>query len=276
MNAGGPSSLVGASVIGNTTSGLERGWYPVGRECAEAPWHLLGRLWDAAQVARIEDLYGLRWVAPCDPVGALPDVSDDDRDDMTRLHPPDQIWSAGAAQMADNFADLGHLPFVHARSFADPNELEVPPLHADARPDGFSLVHDHRTHRLHDDGIGRRRMTIEYTAPFAVVLRLEYHDDDAVLTTLFAHQPIDDHHTALWVVLWRNDVADGRCTEADAVEFQQRVAAEDREIVESFTSTLMPLDLDAQVHTRADKPTIELRRALRRFLAAGVGPGCES
>ena len=185
---------------------------------------------------------------------------------MTRIPTDGHVWNAGAAQMADNFADLGHLPFIHANSFADPDDLLVPRLTATVHEHAYSVRYDHTTQRLHSDGIGRRRMTIDVFAPFSVVLRLEYLDDDAVITTLFAHQPVDADTTTLWVVLWRNDIEDGRATADGAIAFQRQVAEEDRLIVEALDSNTMNLELTADVHTRADRPTVELRRMLTRFL----------
>ncbi|MEP1124285.1 MAG: hypothetical protein ABJH68_10390 [Ilumatobacter sp.] len=249
----------------NLSPGLEHGWHPVGLAGAEPPWRLLGREWTNAH--SVCDRFGLRWVAPFEPRAPLPEVAEDDDPTMTRMIAPVGVWRAGAAQMADNFADLGHLPFVHATSFADPDEAEVPRIVPVVTETGFSIEHRHRTMRLHGDGTGRRRMVIEVTAPFTVVLRLEYLDDDAVVTTLFAHQPVDGDTTVLWVVLWRDDIVDGRATVEGAIAFQQLVAEEDRRIVEALDSNAIALDLTVEVHTLADRPTVELRRLLTRFLA---------
>lgn len=254
------------STVDNTTTGLERAWHPVGPAGTTPPWPLLGRTIDDA--ADCVDRFGLRWVAPAPPCAGLPAVPDDADPSMTRLVVPAQVWRAGAAQMADNFADIGHLPFVHATSFADPDDVVVPRLDVAVGDFDYTIGYEHRTRRLHTDGVGRRRMTIDVFAPFTVVLRLDYLDDDAVITTLFAHQPIDVDRTALHVVLWRDDVADGRAGANDAVDFQQAVAEEDRRVVESLDTNHMPLDPTAEVHTLADRPTLELRRLLSRFLAA--------
>ena len=52
-----------------------------------------------------------------------------------------------------------------------------------------------------------------------------------------------------------------------ALEFEQRVLDEDLVIQRRMTTSL-PLDLTTEVHTKADRLTIELRRSLARFLAA--------
>jgi hypothetical protein len=48
--------------------------------------------------------------------------------------------------------------------------------------------------------------------------------------------------------------------------FQELVGAEDRAMLESLRHRGLPLDLTAEVHTVADRPTVELRRLLARVL----------
>jgi hypothetical protein len=122
--------------------------------------------------------------------------------------------------------------------------------------------------RLHGEGTGRRVMTIRYTAPFGVVMRLEYLDDDAVITAAFFMQPLDAARTRLFAVNWRNDILDGRCTREQTIAFQQLVSGEDRVLLERLRGKWIPLDLRYEVHTAADATTIEMRRTLARLLAA--------
>jgi vanillate O-demethylase monooxygenase subunit len=170
--------------------------------------------------------------------------------------------------MADNFLDIGHIPWLHVASFADPDDTTIPKLSPQRCDHGFSVTHRHRTQRLHGAGTGRRVMTIRYTAPFSVVMRLEYLDDDAVITAAFFMQPIDAERSRLFAVNWRNDILDGRCSREETVAFQQMVGEEDRRLLERIRSKWIPLDLRAEVHTRADATTVEMRRTLARLLAA--------
>ena len=64
-------------------------------------------------------------------------------------------------------------------------------------------------------------------------------------------------------MLLRNDLpADAM---AGALEFEQRVLDEDL-VVQTRLGVTLPLDLTVEVHTKADRVTIELRRALAAFL----------
>ena len=50
------------------------------------------------------------------PVTPLPVVPEHDDPAFVRCPLPSADWNASAAQMADNFLDLGHLPFLHTRT----------------------------------------------------------------------------------------------------------------------------------------------------------------
>jgi phenylpropionate dioxygenase-like ring-hydroxylating dioxygenase large terminal subunit len=259
----------GPDLLGNADARLRPFWHPVARADGPLPAEvdLLGDRVATAGLAAADHL-GLWWVAPDAPIAPLPVVAEDADERFVRVPSPPRPWRADAGRMADNFLDLGHLPFVHAASFADPTELEVPPLAVDRTGTGFRVVHDHATRRLHGPGLGRRRMVLDYTAPFAVVLRLEYLDDDAVITTAFLHQPVADGLTVLWAINWRDDIVDGRCTPEETTAFQELVGAEDRAMLERVEPWALPLDPTAEVHTRADAPTLAMRRVLAGLLSA--------
>jgi phenylpropionate dioxygenase-like ring-hydroxylating dioxygenase large terminal subunit len=256
-------------VVGNEHPGLLRFWHPValvGTPEAVGPYRLLGEDWKRSEVANIVEHLGLVWIAPEHALAPLPHVDDDADDAFVRVPSAPADWHAGAAQMADNFCDIGHLPFVHATSFADPDDTFVPALHVERADTGFTMVYEHSTRRLHTDGVGPRVFRLAVTAPFAVVLRLEYPEEDAVITSAFLHQPLDAATTRLWAINWRNDILDGRCTARETTAFQELVGAEDRAMLEQLVGHELPLDLHAEVHTRADRPTVELRRMRARVI----------
>lgn len=217
----------------------------------------------------VVERYGLIWLAPDEPVADVIDVPEWDHPDFTVIPLPTQEWRAGAGQMTENFLDMGHLAFLHAATFSDPDAAEVPPYTVER--DGWRFVCDlkHSAKLLADsDGstdeyrVADRRSTWWYAAPFALRLRIEYYADDVVLTILFFHQPVDRDTTRLYCFDLRNDIHDGRSTAEEARDFQLAVAAEDKALLERIGTTATPLDLRAEVHTRADRNTVEMRRVL--------------
>ena len=163
----------------------------------------------------VVERYGLVWLAPAEPLTPIIEVPEWDDPDFVIAPLPDQTWSAGAAQMVDNFLDLAHFPFVHLDTFGDPDDFEVPAY--DVERSGLALVCDyvHSTKRLEDSmgaelfEVAPRRSTWWYVAPFSIRLRIEYPQENVVLTVLFFHQPVDATTTKLYCFDLRNDIADG-------------------------------------------------------------------
>ncbi|MFN8024746.1 MAG: aromatic ring-hydroxylating dioxygenase subunit alpha [Acidimicrobiales bacterium] len=224
--------------------------------------------------ASVVERYGLVWLSPEPPIVPMLDVPEWDDPDFVVAPLPDLVWHAGAAQMVDNFLDLTHFPFVHTDTFGDPDDLEVP--HYDVVRDGLGFTCDyvHSTKLLQDSfgaaefEVAPRRSIWWYAAPFSIRLRIEYPAENVVLTILFFHQPVDAVTTKLYAFDLRNDIADGRTTVEDTVAFQLAVATEDKVLLEQMVSKAVPLDLSAEVHTRADKITLEMRRVLADFVVA--------
>jgi phenylpropionate dioxygenase-like ring-hydroxylating dioxygenase large terminal subunit len=223
----------------------------------------------------VVERYGLVWLAPEEPATGIIDVPEWDDPAFGIAALPDQVWPAGAAQMTENFLDIGHIPFLHAKTFGDPDEIEVPNYTVER--DGWNFVCDcrHSAKVLADstgDGatfsVAGRRSTWWYAAPFAIRLRIEYADG-VILTIVFLHQPVDAGTTKLYAFDLRNDIPDGRTTVEDAIAFQMAVGAEDKAMLEQLRTTATPLDLTAEVHTRADRNTVEMRKILSDLVTAG-------
>jgi vanillate O-demethylase monooxygenase subunit len=218
--------------------------------------------------AAVAERYGLVWLAPEEPVAGILEVPEWDDPAFVVAPLPDQVWRAGAGQLTENFLDQGHLAMLHARTFGDPDRREVPPYSVHREGWGFTCSLSHSAKRLADshgaDGyaVEERHDTFWYQAPYSLRLRIEYPAEDVVLTICFFHQPIDRETTKVYVFDLRNDIADGRTTVEDAIAFQMAVGAEDKAMLERFTTFATPLDLQAEVHTRADRNTVEMRRIL--------------
>lgn len=233
--------------------------------------------------AGVVEHLGLIWLAPDDPIVPLPEVHE--HTDPAFVHCPLPVldWNASAAQMADNFLDLGHLAFLHLDTFAEAADRVVGEY--DVERDGlrFSVRYRHLTKAL-DDSYQRgdvpppdEHSTVEresywiFTPPHHVYLRLTY-PGDAVLSISFCHQPVDATTTRLYGIDYRNDIADEAGEVADAVAFQLAVGAEDQEVLEQLPRNAVPLDPTVEFHSRADRITLEMRRVLRELVQLVAAP----
>ena len=226
--------------------------------------------------AGVAELGGLVWLAPEQPLVALPPVAPPD-DAIVGILEPARV-AVDAGEMIDNFLDAAHFPFVHAGTFGTESSDQVDTYVVAADGDGFTAVTEHEFANHEDPGVGaglrplvqRRRMTYTYTPPYAATLLLDYLDAGGANLILFAIQPERGDTCRVYTVLMRNDLPAEAM--AHALEFEQRVLDEDLALQTRMSVTL-PLDLTVEVHTTADRLTIELRRCLAAFVKRASSGG---
>ena len=137
----------------------------------------------------------------------------------------------------------------------------------------FTVRHTHKTKALADShgGVEQNRIIERedlfiFTAPHHVYLRINYKSENAILTISFCHQPVNATTTRLFCTDYRNDIADTDHDRQQAVDFQLAVAMEDKALLERVHRKGVPLDVTAEVHTKADRITLEMRRILHELV----------
>jgi phenylpropionate dioxygenase-like ring-hydroxylating dioxygenase large terminal subunit len=219
--------------------------------------------------------YGMVWVAPDDPVVGRPDFGAE-LGDLDQIDLPLLEARAGAGLLADNFLDIAHFPFVHAATFGA-SETIVEPYDVVRDGFGFDAGYTHEFAHREDPGVAdgtrpliqTRRMTYLYRAPFALMLRLEYLDSGGVNVIGFFVQPVDAEHCRIWSSLWRNDVSGDPARARAVAAFEVAVINEDLRLQATYRDVRLPLDPTVEVHTRADRTTLQLRRILADLVRAG-------
>jgi phenylpropionate dioxygenase-like ring-hydroxylating dioxygenase large terminal subunit len=275
----------------NVDDGLLRAWHPVALSAGvgdeAVPIRLIGREWTLRRVEgeiRAEPLpygvserWGLVWLAPEHPAVELFD--DPDIDDAGYVGAWLEVarTPAPAGVVADNFLDVAHFPFVHAGTFGAGEEKTVPPYEVIDEPDGCRSVQVQWFDNPEDPGVAaglrpvrqRRRATYIYRAPFQLMLRLEELDAGAVKTILFFVQPETLTSTRIYTKLLLYGVGGvprpGDDVVASEVAFEDAVLAEDLALQRKMTLTGLPLHLRDELHVRADRMGVALRRELRKF-----------
>jgi phenylpropionate dioxygenase-like ring-hydroxylating dioxygenase large terminal subunit len=282
-------------VFGNLDPSLQHAWHPVARSTEVRPggWlqvRLLGRNWtlhrgpdglSAAPAAYgVRERLGLIWLAPAEPVDVpLEFPEDGDRAFVAGWLPPERS-TGPAGPLADNFLDVAHFPFVHAATFGAADEKVVPAYDVAHEPGGFTSIQEQWCDNPQDPAVAagtrplrqRRRATYVYRAPFQLRLRLEFLESGAVTTILFLLQPEDADSTRIYCCLLLH-AGPGRPLPspevvAQEVEFEQRVLAEDLDLQAEMLSTGLPLVMRDELHVRADRLGVALRRSLIDFTRA--------
>jgi phenylpropionate dioxygenase-like ring-hydroxylating dioxygenase large terminal subunit len=270
-------------VFDNLDPSLEHAWHPVAlsRELRPGGWlqvRLLGRTWTVRRTSAglaadppasdVREHLGLVWLAPAHPVDLLLDAPEAvDRRFVSGWLPP--VRSAGpAGPLADALLDPTHVPFVHGGP--------VEPLCTEVveEPGGFSAVQEYETPVPRSArGSERRRLLVDYRAPFQLRLRQELPMAGVVSTVLFFLQPGEADSTRVYARVLLS-AGSGRPLPAPSAVVQEmafvhQMLEEDVALLARTGTTGLPLDVRQELHVPADRLGVALRRALCDFATAG-------
>jgi vanillate O-demethylase monooxygenase subunit len=181
-----------------------------------------------------------------------------------------------AAAFIDNFLDVGHLAFVHAGTFGASDDAVVTGVHVERNGRSFLVRYEHMAEN-HEDAlvatgehplVQPRRMLVWYIPPFNAALRLEYPLTRTSTTIVTWVQPETATSSRIYTVIAGDGITDDASARA-AVAAELAVLTEDLRILEAMPVKDVPLDIRAQVHTGADRASVEFRRVLGGFLSGG-------
>jgi phenylpropionate dioxygenase-like ring-hydroxylating dioxygenase large terminal subunit len=225
----------------------------------------------------VQERYGLVWVcvgpAPVDgPV--LEELEDSG---YTLIHELTDVWKASAPRIIDNALDVSHVAFVHRGTVGDPEHPRMSDftLERDGHRIRFSVTYTsvisdlQATNTGMPVGLVTRSTHAELVQPFVFRGVLEY--ENGLRHVLYKTcTPVDDRTTLFHQFIARNDAPPPERW-GDITAMDRAVQSEDRVLLEAIDPDY-PIDLTVEVHTRADRMTIEYRRILAD-LAAGNPDG---
>jgi phenylpropionate dioxygenase-like ring-hydroxylating dioxygenase large terminal subunit len=224
----------------------------------------------------VVESHGMVFVAPETPLTPRPRVEAAYVSSFQKGDLPVFETRASAGLLADNFLDMAHFPFVHAATFGADQAREVPRF--SLQRDGYRFVatHEHDFAHREDPGveagirplIQRRRLTYRYSAPFHLELAIEFLDAGGTNVIGFFLTPVDDETVRIYSTLWRDDLGDSEERMRDAIDFEVAIVEEDLRLQSRYEVLELPLDVTSELHTRADRSTLELRRILSDLVQA--------
>jgi vanillate O-demethylase monooxygenase subunit len=231
--------------------------------------------------AGVIESHGMVFVAPDEPLAPLGVVPEAEDPSFAVGELPTLRARASAGLLADNFLDVAHFPFVHAGTFGADEAAEVP-AYAVARDSwSFTMSYEHSFAHREDPGVvsglrplvQTRRLAYRLDAPFHLRLRIDFLDSGGSNVIGFFIQPESDDSCRLFTTLWRDDLAGDAARMEEAVEFELAILREDLRVQEAYHELVLPLAPTDEVHTRADRTTLELRRVLADLVAAADAEG---
>jgi len=226
--------------------------------------------------AGIHESHGMVFVAPDEPLTPAPTIASAEDPAFERGDLPVIETRASAGLLADNFLDMAHFPFVHVGTFGAGEAREVPNYSVTRVGYTFEAAYEHEFANREDPGVEagirplrqRRRLTYRYVAPFHLELAIEFLDAGGTNVIGFFITPVDDENVRIYSSLWRDDLEGSSQRMREAIDFEVEVVNEDLRLQSRYEVLSLPLDITTEIHTRADKTTVELRRVLKDFVTA--------
>lgn len=224
-----------------------------------------------------DERYGLVWMRIGAPRTELPVLAELEDPSFTLIHELKEEWAASAPRMIDNALDVSHVSFVHRATVGDPDDPRMSDyqVERDGERIRFRVSYKSQIRGVQRGNTGltgevTRVTEAELVQPFVFRGALVY--ENGLRHVLFKTcTPVDDRTTLFFQFIGRNDAPPPERW-AGIIEVDRAVQAEDRRLLEAIDPDF-PLDIRTEVHTRADRMTVEYRRILAELATATPAPG---
>jgi phenylpropionate dioxygenase-like ring-hydroxylating dioxygenase large terminal subunit len=210
-------------------------------------------------------------VAPDEPVAGLLDVPEFHEDRWHHVPMPRIEGRYGVGLLLDNQLDAGHFSFVHRSTFGWPDGAALPPWTVEREDPAHGFTARLRVPISARNGHGpldqHRSMTYRYRAPATLFIRLDYEEMGGSTGILFCFTPQAADRTRVDVdLLFDHPAGFTEAQLAERLAFEIRVVGEDMALQDRFDFLDLALTLNAEVHTKADRTAVEMRRILAALL----------
>jgi len=213
--------------------------------------------------------YGLIWTRLVDNgPSPFPEFGVWDDPNYLQVLPNSVELNAAAGRQVEGFLDVSHFAFVHVGTFGELDNREVPSYPVELTPAGFradylSTVsnYSHGFKHLNPPGFQWRRL-FQVWLPFTAKLTV-FFPNAGELHILNAASPVSARKTRVFVPICRN--FDKEAPLQPTLDFNHQVFAEDKAMVETQYPEDLPINLQDEVHIRADKSSITYRQGLARL-----------
>ncbi|SRR5712692_2315042 len=211
------------------------------------------------QVYRTAVAHDVVWVSLGSPTAGVPtfELLEDSRYQVLRAGP--YRVKASGPRVVENFLDVGHFPFVHEGILGDRSRPEIAEYEATFDSSGV-LATGVKVFQPDPYATGHGSVvtyTYQVHRPLSASFIKHGEHSFGMLLSVTPHDAVD---STAWMWMAMNYEP-----ESPMVEFQDRIFAQDRPILESQRPELLPLDLQAELHLRSDRAAIAYRRWLREI-----------
>lgn len=185
-----------------------------------------------------------------------------------RIEIPKGQWKASASRHCENFNDVGHLSWVHMKTFGNRDQPRIPPYDVERTEYGLhmEMPYVEVERGFNDNHRGERTTHYVYdlTYPFASHLRVDY---DATMSS--HHFDVASPVSAFECDIYQINLTNVPGASADYAQYQMLTNDEDQPMVESQTPWQVPLDPTYEVSVPADRFSNQYRRDLIELFGLG-------
>jgi phenylpropionate dioxygenase-like ring-hydroxylating dioxygenase large terminal subunit len=249
--------------------------YGAGGRCTRVPAQpdlpVPGKL--CLETYAVQESGGLIWtcLAPDSERPTAPPDWPELRDPVFRMmHDPPPEWEASAGRQLENFIDVGHFAWIHTGTFGNRENPVVAPYDVQPTATGFRVEYPYLAANPAGSALGgdatiQRWMTYDLHLPFACRLTLDFGDNRRHVI-FDAPTPVSRRRTRIFFFIARN--FDPQVPARSLLDWENKILAEDKPIVESQRPEELPVDLSEEFHIRADRFATAYRQAMK---ALGLG-----
>ena len=265
VHRGAPLSM-GTMCEGHVTCAYHGYRYDGEGRCRLIPAHPGGAIPSklTLRVFKSIERYGLIWVQlDASKERPLPEFPEFGAPGFQVFHVPPLDWAASPGRQVESFCDVAHFAFVHPVTFAAKDPV-VPRYDVAPTPTGVHAEFVSQVGNISDPSAASQvwRRVYDLHLPFTAHLTVHFPHGGR-FAILNASCAVSARKTRVFAVIAREFDHDQPI--AEAIAFQQRVYAEDQRIVERQNPEDLPIDLDEEVHGRADRTSVEYRRQLAKL-----------
>jgi phenylpropionate dioxygenase-like ring-hydroxylating dioxygenase large terminal subunit len=220
-----------------------------------------------------DERYGLVWVCVGMPREGIPDLVEAEDESYVVIHELMETWAASAPRIIDNALDVSHVAWVHRDSVgsaANP-QLSSFTVERDGLRLSFTVSYVVAVNEQQKLNLGitsdltNRSTHAELVQPLVFRGVLEYEETGLRHVLFKTATPVDDTTTLFCQFIARSDRPSAEVWE-DIARVDRIVQSEDRALLEGVNPNF-PIEVTTELHTKADRMTLEYRRVLAELAA---------
>jgi phenylpropionate dioxygenase-like ring-hydroxylating dioxygenase large terminal subunit len=215
-----------------------------------------------ANVLAVTERYGLVWTSLGAPVGDPPPLACwDDPVFSTKALCGPYVFEAAAQRAVENFVDPSHLGVVHDGLLASKDWLRMRPYEVVETDDGLFAPDIEMDFPVPKDGFAISPVSFNRRIPRPLTAQVEVLREDVPYTVWITCCPVGPRRSIAWIWI----LTEEGLPADDHRALEDRILAQDIEIVNSQRPEWLPLDLQAELHVGSDRIGVAYRNWLRRL-----------